>query len=81
MGFAGRPGGPSFYISTIDNTENHGPGSQGSDMEADSCFGLVVQGRGVVERMMKQGPTDDMGRILIQPNPSHYVGGRIFFSL
>ena len=25
----GRPGGPSFYISTIDNTQNHGPGSQG----------------------------------------------------
>ena len=25
----GRPGGPSFYISTVDNTHNHGPGSQG----------------------------------------------------
>ena len=29
----GRPGGPPFYISTQDNTENHGPGSQGSKSE------------------------------------------------
>jgi len=30
MGYAGRPGGPAFYISTVDNTGNHGPGSQGA---------------------------------------------------
>ena len=41
MGFAGRPGGPAFYISTVDNTRNHGPGSQGSKTEADGCFGRV----------------------------------------
>ena len=41
MGFAGRPGGPAFYISTVDNTRNHGPGSQGSKTEADACFGRV----------------------------------------
>lgn len=41
MGFAGRPGGPAFYISTIDNSRNHGPASQGSKSEADGCFGLL----------------------------------------
>jgi hypothetical protein len=36
LGYAGRLGGPAFYISTIDNSRNHGPGSQGSTMgEAD----------------------------------------------
>jgi hypothetical protein len=24
--FAGRPGGPEFYISTVNNVANHGPG-------------------------------------------------------
>lgn len=42
LGFAGRPGGPQFYISTRDNTRNHGPGSQKSTTnEADSCFGII----------------------------------------
>jgi len=54
MGYAGRPGGPAFYISTVDNTDNHGPASQGSKTEADGCFGRVVRGRDVVKRMMKQ---------------------------
>ena len=38
---AGRPGGPAFYISTVDNVQNHGPASQGSGTEADSCFGKI----------------------------------------
>lgn len=44
LGFAGRPGGQggAFYISIIDNTNNHGPGTQGSATEADSCFGRLV---------------------------------------
>ncbi len=50
----GRPGGPGFYISTVDNTHNHGPASQGSKTEADSCFGRIVKGFDVVERMKKQ---------------------------
>ena len=50
----GRPGGPDFYISTIDNTSNHGPGSQGSATEADSVFASVVVGEDVVEHMQKQ---------------------------
>jgi len=56
LGYAGRPGGPGFYISTVDNTQNHGPGSQGSKTEADSCFGKIVDDLSlkVVERMGKQ---------------------------
>jgi hypothetical protein len=47
-------GGPAFYISTVDNTRNHGPGSQGSKTEADSCFGKIIDGFDVVKRMQKQ---------------------------
>ena len=28
IGYAGRPSGPGWYVSTQDNTRNHGPGSQ-----------------------------------------------------
>jgi hypothetical protein len=36
LGYAGRPSGSSaIYISTVDNTHNHGPASQGSKSEAD----------------------------------------------
>lgn len=54
LGYAGRPGGPEFYISTVDNSENHGPASQGSKTEADSCFGKIVDGADVVKRMQRQ---------------------------
>lgn len=56
LGYAGRPGGPEFYISLVDNTNNHGPGSQGSKTEADSCFARVVEGWEdvVIKRMKKQ---------------------------
>lgn len=50
----GRPGGPEFYISTVSNVDNHGPGSQGSRTEADSCFGKVYAGEDVVKRMQRQ---------------------------
>ena len=57
LGYAGRPGGPDFYVSTLDNTKNHGPGGQGSyedPTEADPCFAKVVPGyERVVERMHK----------------------------
>lgn len=45
-GYAGRPSGPQFYISTMDNTKNHGPGSQqkANPHEADANFGRVVEG-------------------------------------
>ena len=49
VGLAGRPGGPDFYISTKDNTFNHGPGSQNAEArhtgEADPCFAKVIGGR------------------------------------
>ena len=36
LGYAGRPSSNgAFYISTMDNARNHGPGSQGSKTEAD----------------------------------------------
>jgi len=56
VGFAGRPGGPDWYISMEDNTENHGPGGQGDYSikgEADPCFGKVVEGLDVVSLMHK----------------------------
>jgi len=54
IGFAGRPGGPEFYFNTRDNHESHGPGGQMQhDLheEADACFGKVVAGFDVVDRL------------------------------
>lgn len=54
VGYAGRPGGPDFYISTMDNSINHGPGGQTAydDVgEADPCFAKVVEGEDAVSRM------------------------------
>jgi hypothetical protein len=46
VGYAGRPSGPAWYVSLIDNSHNHGPGSQQkrNPYEADSCFGKVISG-------------------------------------
>jgi len=63
LGYAGRPGGPPFYINIIDNTRNHGPGSQGSSSEADGCFGKVLEGFDVIERIKKHPKTENMGFI------------------
>lgn len=57
IGFAGRPGGPDWYISTVDNTRNHGPGGQAAyevKSEADPCFGRVVEGLDVVTKLLNQ---------------------------
>lgn len=54
LGYAGRPGGPDFYVSVMDNTRNHGPGGQTSykiKSEADPCFAKVVEGFDAVDRM------------------------------
>lgn len=56
VGYAGRPGGPDFYVSTMDNTQNHGPGGQSSyedPSEADPCFAKVVDGFDTVDRLAK----------------------------
>lgn len=71
LGFAGRPGGPEFYISTIDNVLNHGPGSQGSKTEADSCFAKVSPGyESVVERMRRQPAPQGLGFV---KDPSDFI--------
>jgi hypothetical protein len=46
VGYAGRPSGPHWYVSIMDNSRNHGPGSQQhkNPYEADSCFGKVIRG-------------------------------------
>jgi hypothetical protein len=46
VGYAGRPSGPAWYVSILDNTKNHGPGTQQkhNPYEADSCFGTVIDG-------------------------------------
>ena len=63
LGLAGRPGGPDFYISTLNNTLLHGPGGQTSyedTSEADSCFAKVMEGHKVVDRM-QLGPVKPGG--------------------
>ena len=46
LGYCGRPSGPCFYVSIMDNTVNHGPGSQQkhNPYEADSIIGTVIKG-------------------------------------
>jgi len=56
VGYAGRPSGPEWYVSTMDNSQDHGPGTQQKENphEADSCFGTVIEGyENVVLRMKK----------------------------
>jgi len=74
LGFAGRPGGPEFYISTVDNTRNHGPGSQGSKTEADSCFAKIVDGFDVVERMRSQPAPKGLGFVTDPGDFIHILG-------
>jgi len=78
VGFAGRPGGPDFYINKLDNTDNHGPGGQSQyhlEEEADPCFGFVVEGKDVVERMYALKTDEENDWIL--DNPVHIVKARI----
>jgi len=46
VGYCGRPSGVCWYVSIIDNSRNHGPGSQQNKNphEADANFGKVVGG-------------------------------------
>mmetsp|Transcript_27258 Transcript_27258/g.29396 ORF Transcript_27258/g.29396 Transcript_27258/m.29396 type:complete len:236 (-) Transcript_27258:235-942(-) len=58
VGYCGRPsgGGGCWYISTIDNTQNHGPGSQQKQnpYEADANFGRVISGYDEVVPKIRQ---------------------------
>ena len=56
IGFAGRPGGPDFYINLKDNHTLHGPGGQARHYgdvveDADPCFARVVKGFSVIDRL------------------------------
>jgi len=56
LGYAGRPGGPEFYINMKDNIKPHGPGGQShyeDPTEADVCFAKVKKGFDLVERIHK----------------------------
>lgn len=56
VGYAGRPGGPDFYINKIDNSVNHGPGGQSHhDLheEADPCFAKLVGGMEIIDELNK----------------------------
>ena len=67
VGYAGRPGGPDFYINKVDNSENHGPGGQTHhDLheEADPCFGRVVAGFEVIDEINRIPVDRDKGSLL-----------------
>lgn len=68
VGYAGRPSGPEWYVSILDNSADHGPGTQQKEnpYEADSCFGRVVEGFDsvVMQRINKMPGTE----FLEEPN-------------
>jgi hypothetical protein len=56
LGYAGRPGGPSWYVNKIDNRADHGPHGQehhALSEFADACFGRVVRGFDALERVFR----------------------------
>ena len=68
VGFAGLPGGPVWYINKTDNVKTHGPGGQSTFRkqdwgEADPCFGTVVEGKDVIDRMGKM-EVDGTGHLI-----------------
>jgi cyclophilin family peptidyl-prolyl cis-trans isomerase len=63
LGFEGRPGGPQFYINMENNQRIHGPGGQmHHDLheEGEPCFGKIVSGKRVVDRMAQKNNEADM---------------------
>jgi cyclophilin family peptidyl-prolyl cis-trans isomerase len=70
VGFAGRPGGPDFYINKVDNSVNHGPGGQSHhDLheEADPCFGRVVGGTELINEINRIPVDREKGSLLAAP--------------
>eukprot|EP01082_Thalassiosira_pseudonana_P001057 g1654.t1 g1654 contig10:2519764-2521807(-) len=71
VGFAGRPGGPDFYINKIDNSVLHGPGGSTAEHdlhnEADPCFGKVVEGTEVVNEIDRIPVDADKGYVMLHP--------------
>lgn len=69
LGFAGRPGGPDFYINKNDNKKTHGPGGQMQQIleeEADPCFAKVIDGFKVVDHLFNL-PTEGKHDLLAKP--------------
>lgn len=78
VGFAGRPGGPDFYINKVDNSVNHGPGGQSHhDLheEADPCFGTVIDGLEILEDLNRIPVDRENGNLFM--GPVTIVGGRV----
>ena len=78
VGFAGRPGGPDFYVNKVDNSVNHGPGGQSHhDLheEADPCFGRVVGGFEIMDAI-NQIPVDREKGSLLGAQVS-IIGGKV----
>lgn len=76
VGFAGRPGGPNFYVNKMDNTADHGRGPHQSrgdnggdwapssdEHEGDPCFGKIVTAGGMelMDEMSALPVGDDIG--------------------
>lgn len=64
VGFAGRPGGPDFFINKLDNVALHGPGGQihhALEEQADSCFGRITKGQEHFENLLFPMPKMDTG--------------------
>jgi cyclophilin family peptidyl-prolyl cis-trans isomerase len=69
LGYAGRPGGPDFFINLKDNTKIHGPSGQIKQydgvldyylaQDADPCFGRVVYGFDTVNRLHQSSILQD----------------------
>ena len=48
MGFSGNSSTPNFFLNTIDNVRDHGPGGQTTGAilnDADPCFGKIIFGK------------------------------------
>ena len=68
LGFAGRPGGPSWYINKLDNSEDHGPYGQDHHAlheYADPCFAKVV------------GGFDSLQHVFDTPEPTEIVSVKV----
>lgn len=79
IGFGGRPGGQTWYINKVNNTENHGPGGQrhhNMGDEADPCFARLVGGWEVLE-LVEKIPIDDYSRLV---RPVMIVDSRVIYS-
>ena len=63
LGYAGRPGGPDFYVNMRDNSALHGPGGQRHPhadifQDADPCFAKIVRGFEAMERVHRAQVVD-----------------------